>query len=258
MLRVNIVLGAGDRDWIIGRFARELVARLPAHGVSAWINDPALGSDLEFHPVVYGPPSRRPAVGTFTHGEDRPRRYALDYDGHMTFSSTLADVLRECGARAPVILPYPVDETVLLGRPVRFGVAGRVYGDGRKGEHLVRAMLAAGHVVVAWGHGWPRGVLDAGSDPASRRAFYERIDYYIDTSSDEGGCVPAAEAVAMGVPVISHTVGVARPVIPYRRSDADDLLRVVECLTRRYGYDDWAMDHAAEFLRVVETAGVAA
>lgn len=247
MVRVNIVLGDGDRDWICGRFARELVARLPAHGVAASINEPT-GAELDYVLPVYGAPPRRPAVGLFTHGEERPRLYAIDYDGHITFSDTLAARLRLAGAAAPEIVSYPVDERFSLGRPLRFGVAGRVYSDGRKGEHLVSAMVAAGYDVVAWGSGWPCRIV--GREVVDLPAFYKSLDYYIDTSSDEGGCVPASEAAAMGVPVISHTVGVTLPVIPYERFEWGSLRAVLRRLSSPYTYDDFARDHARVFLRM--------
>ena len=255
MPSVNIVVANGVREWIGGRFARELVTRLPAHGFHAAINSPH-GADLEYQQIVYGPPTSRPAVGLFTHGEERPRQFARDYDGHITFSPTLALWLLAAGAAHPEIVSYPVDERFCLGRPLVFGVAGRVYQDGRKGEHLVAAAVAAGFDVVAWGSGWPCRIVSnmLGDLPD----FYRSLDYYIDTSSDEGGCVPAAEAMAFGVPVISHTVGVTRPVIPYERHSELSLLEVLDQLARPYTYDDFARAHSMAFLRALARAGVVA
>jgi len=251
-LRVNLDVLPADLPWIGGRMARELVDRLPAHGIDARINSSLAvwPYDLTYSLFVYGPPTRRPAVGLFTHGEARPRLFAKDYDGALTFSPTLAQWLDEAGApRRARVLRYPVDPRFGRVEPPVFGVAGRTYSDGRKGEHLVAALVDAGYDVVAWGSGWPCRILSDKLDDLWD--FYRCIDYFIDTSSDEGGCVPASEAMAMGVPVISHTVGVTLPVIPYERHDADSLLTVVRALTTPYTYEDFTLAHANYFNEVL-------
>lgn len=246
-MRINIILGGGDSGWIIGRMARELEARLPAYGIDVTINGDV--ADLEHHPVVYGDPTNRPAVGTFTHGDFRPKRYASVYDGHIGLNSSVHGYLKLAAAPNAVLIEPVVDEHFHLGRPLIFGVAGRTYGDGRKGEHLIAKMIAAGYHVIAWGYGWPCEIFSTKFEDL--RTFYQMIDYYVDTAHDEGGCVPAFEATAMGVPVISHTVGVSRPVLAYERSDWDSLERVLRYLTTPRGYDDWAREHATYFKAVL-------
>lgn len=257
-LKVNIAIGDPDLNWIAGRFARELVARLPTYGVEAFINDTVRGHALEFQSIVYGPPTRRPAVGFFTHGDFRPRRYARDYDGHIVFNPAMIPYLVEGGAdRSTITVIEPCVDTDRFNRrarPIIFGVAGRTYPDGRKGEHLVRALVDHGYNVVAWGSGWPCEIFS--SDLADLPAFYRAIDYYIDTAHDEGGCMAAFEAIAMGVPVISHTVGVLHPVIPYERSDVNSLLNVVCRLTAPRSYDDFARDHAVVFHETAAMCGI--
>lgn len=253
---MNIVIGATDLAWIGGRLTRELVDRLPTYGVTAEINQgPA---DLEYHQIVYDEPTRRPAVGMFTHGYFRPKRYATAYDGQVALNPVMLRYLRETvnesvtGVRTvgPCLIRLPVADDFI--RPVKnivFGVAGRTYGDGRKGEHLVKAMVEHGYTVRAWGSGWPCEIV--GSDLTELPVFYRSLDYYVDTSSDEGGCVPALEAMAMGVPVISHTLGVDRPVLAYETHDWVSLERVLKTLTRPQTYDDWAREHATYFKAVI-------
>lgn len=247
-MRVNIIVGSADQGWIIGRMARELVTRLPRYDVTATINGKQ--ADLEHHPVVYGEPNSRPATGMFTHGSFRPHKFAKSYDGHIGLCSSMKQYLIEGGAQNPVVIESVVDERFILKRPLCFGVAGRTYSDGRKGEHLVKAMVEAGYNVIAWGSGWPCKILS--SNLADLEMFYRSIDYYVDTSSDEGGCVPAIEAMAMGVPVISHTVGVDRPVIAYERHDWKSLKRVLQRLTTPRTYNDWAYEHAQYFKAVLQ------
>lgn len=246
-MRVNIIVALGDMEWICGRMARELAPRLSAHGIEAVIN--GTGGDLEYQQVVYGPPLTRPAVGLFTHGKDRPLRFATAYDGQVSMNSAMNRYLVEGGAEFPVIIEQPVVDNLIRKEPIVFGVAGRVYADGRKGEHLVAHMIRAGYNVLAWGHGWPCPAMS--SNVADLPLFYNSIDYYVDTSSDEGGCTPALEAMARGIPVISHTVGVDRPVLAYRTHDWDSLNDVLWKLTHPTTYDDWAVGHASYFKLVL-------
>lgn len=253
-LRVDIMVGSADLGWIAGRFARELVDRLPAHGVEATIN--GTGGDLEYQQIVYAEPTRRPAVGLFTHGDFRPKRFATAYDGQLALNRVMYGYLKDAGAPHPQLISLPVDERFRPDRRLVFGVAGRTYADGRKGEHLVEAMVKAGYDVRAWGSGWPCYIV--GSDLAQLPDFYRSLDYYVDTSSDEGGCVPALEAMAMGVPVISHSVGVDRPVLAYELGFWPSLEGVLRTLTVPYSYDTFARMHALYFQRVMSRLEVAA
>jgi hypothetical protein len=244
-VRVNVVVTPPDLPWIGGRLARELVARLPQYGIDATINGPK--ADLEYQQFVYGFPTSRPAIGVFTHGSLRPRTFGRSYDGVIAFNPAMIAYLKEADAPHPCQIALPVGPEFIPQRPPVFGVAGRTYADGRKGEFLVLRMMAAGYDVRAWGSGWPCPTV---SDQLTNLpAFYRSLDYYVDTSSDEGGCVPALEAIAMGVPVISHTVGVEHPVIPYERHNWDSLAAVLRRLTTPRTYDDWAREHAAYFAR---------
>lgn len=250
-VKVNIVVGNADLHWIAGRFARELVARLPEHGIEAVINSTS-PCDLEYQQIVYGEPSQRPAVGLFTHGEFRPRQFAASYDGCICTNSVMAAYLLGGGATSTCVIRPVVDDIYRRDREIVFGVAGRTYSDGRKGEHLVAEMVSAGYTVRAWGSGWPCKIV--GTELSQLRDFYRSIDYYIDTSSDEGGCVPAVEAAAMGIPVISHTLGVDRPVIPYELHSWRSLRAVLQALCHPRTYDDFAREHAVYFKAVLERA----
>jgi hypothetical protein len=250
-VRVNIVLADGDVNWLAGRLARELVAALPRYEVEATINGgPA---DLEYQQIVYGPPTRRPAVGLFTHGTVRPAHFAKCYDGHIALNPEMAALLADWGARNPVVIEQAVDACYLHeGAPI-FGVAGRVYGDRRKGEDLVVRMLDQGYRVRAWGSGWPPGCEMVPGGVEALPGFYRSIDYMLITSREEGGCTPIIEAMAMKVPVIAPRIGFAivRPIIEYRAGNWESLHYVLRLLTEHRTYDDWARDHATYFKQVL-------
>lgn len=249
-MRVNIVVGGADMNWIAGRLARELVQRLPHYGISAQINDPGL-CDLEYQQIVYGPPTRRPAVGLFTHDDGRAARNTVFYDGHIALNTHIAKVCGMAGAPRPIVIEQAVDQPFLPVRPMVFGVAGSVKAGGRKGEALVARMVQAGYTVRGWGRGWPCDIV--GDQYDQLPAFYQSLDYYVVTSSDEGGCTPIIECMAMGIPVISPRIGFAthRPVLEYAAGDWESLNTVLMYLTQHRTYDDWARDHAAYFREVL-------
>lgn len=250
-MRVNIILESGDTHWIGGRLARELASRLPKFGIETSING-SHSVDLTYHQIVYNGPIQRPAVGLFTHGRYRPQHFGPAYDGQISMNPVMHRYLMDAGCEWPIMIHQPIGDEFIRKTPICFGVAGRVYGDGRKGEHLVRHMLEEGFTVYAWGYGWPEGVRDMGSDPATLPEFYHSIDYYIDTSSDEGGCTPALEARAMGVPVISHSIGVDRPCLFYETHSWESLHAILNGLSTYNNYDQWAEAHALYFHSVIE------
>lgn len=252
---VNIVVGAADLPWIAGRLARELVRRLPAYGWQAGINGPA-GAHVEYQQIVYGPPTGTgvKSVGLFTHGEDRAAQWTRAYDGHIALNPRIREVLRAASAPNPIVIEQAVGEEFLAYRsqsPIVFGVAGSVKAGGRKGEALVAQMVEHGYHVIAWGSGWPCPIWSAQYDVLPD--FYRQIDYYIVTSSDEGGCTPILEAMACGKPVISPRIGFAidRPVLEYEAGNWESLHRVLRYLTTPRTYDDWAREHAAYFTQVM-------
>jgi hypothetical protein len=57
--------------------------------------------------------------------------------------------------------------------------------------------------------------------------------------------------MAMGIPVISHTLGVDRPVLAYDTHDWVSLNRILYRLTHPRTYDDWAREHADYFKSVL-------
>lgn len=242
-MRVNVVVIPPDLNWIGGRLARELCTRIKQYDIDAVINR-GDSFDVEYQQFVYGAPIHRPSVGVFTHGQHRPMVYGPHYDGAIAFNSVMVNYLRSAGVKNARLIELPVDDR-FIKRPIVFGVAGRTYADGRKGEHLVAEMVKAGYTVRAWGHGWPCSIV---SDRVEDLVpFYRGLDYYVDTSSDEGGCVPALECLALGVPVISHTVGVDRPVLAYQTHSWASLSALLHKLTHPPTYDDWTLQHALYF-----------
>lgn len=247
-MRVNIRVTEPDKAWIVGRYANELVKRLPQFGIDAAINDYAR-TDLEYHANTYSKPLRRPAVGLFAHN-----RFELAplFDGHIALNPTYAETLRSFGAPNPVVIEQAVDARFIKPcRQIRFGVAGSVKGDNRKGQDLVEQMLLSGYDIRAWGTGWPCPIVSNKFDDLLE--FYMGLDYYVVTSRVEGGCTPIIECMALGKPVISPRIGFAtvRPVLEYEAGNWESLHRVLRYLTEPKTYDDFAREHADYFKQVL-------
>ena len=271
ILTVNIPVTGPDLNWIVGRLAKELVDRLPAYGFDAKINRRGR-CDIEYHSNVYGPPSGngRVNVGMFAHDDGRPGRYAKLFDGHVVLNPDMAALItriidspdlpghlrREI---LPVVIEQAVDERFLGFRggtkKAQFGVAGSVKpGNPRKGEALVQKMLDHGYDIKAWGSGWPCPIVSSRYDELVN--FYASLDYYVCTSTLEGGCSPIIECMAMGIPVIAPRIGFAinRPVLEYEKGSWESLHRMLRYLTEHRTYDDWAKDHAEYFQRCLTGA----
>lgn len=247
-MKVNIVVTENDKPWIVGRYARELVDWLPEFGIEARIDEFTWKSDLEYHANTYFKPYHHPAVGLFAHNRFE---LAPHFDGHIALNPTYAETLRSFGAPNPIVIEQAVDHQFI--KPVvRFGVAGSVKGDNRKGQDLVQRMMDHGYNIRAWGTGWPCPIISSEFDDLIK--LYETIDYYVVTSRIEGGCTPIIECMAMGVPVIAPRIGFAtvRPVLEYEAGNWDSLHHVLRYLTKPKTYEDFAREHAAYFRTVVK------
>lgn len=236
---VNII--SGNKNWILGRMAEELTRLL---GCTRNSTGPSARVDYCI-PYSNSRHSRAPVkVGLFTHIEAAgPKREqfisALNkFDHTIALSKQTGDVMRGFGRAPSRVIHLGTD----MGKPITFGVCGKVYDSGRKNEHFVREMVAQGLDVLACGKGWPcERILDY----VAREAFYANIDYLVVTSAIEGGPVPVLEAMAMGVPIIAPDVGWCwdYPVIRYERNSLESLLNVLFALAKPRSWAECAAEH---------------
>ena len=230
--------------WILRRGAEEIQKMFP----KTTLNGEPRPVNYFVNYALYRPISGI-LVGHFTHLEHAGqwRKAFLEtvdkFDYFTCTCKITEDILLELGAKAELIhrIRYGCDER-MRRKPI-FGVVGRTYPSGRKGEHLVKQMVRAGYDVWGWGRGWP--VLNLSNDWETLPAFYESIDYLVVTSLNEGGPVPVVDALAAGVPVIAPNCGWSWefPVIRYELGSWVSLKRTLEGLTILPTWEDWSSLH---------------
>lgn len=221
---------------------------LPISGVS--IDDP-VGADWQYfiNYALFDPKLPGKKLAYFTHREkghlwNRFMDVATQIDALVLMNRGLL-IHFPITPLSPHAIIHPGSD-LHQGRPI-FGVAGRTYSTGRKGEELVRQMVSV-FDFIALGTGWP-----CEEWPGTRESFYRHIDYLVIPSLIEGGPVPVLDAIAMGVPVIAPNVGFCwdYPVIHYERGNADSLYDVLNELANSRTWDNWRDDHV-DFFKELE------
>lgn len=131
-----------------------------------------------------------------------------------------------------------------LSKQITFGVCGRAYQSGRKNEKFIADLVTAGIRVISWGKDvW--GALEHINTEYQHieKTFYNKIDYLIIPSNNEGGPISAIEAQALGVPIIApHGVGycgLELPVIYYEKNNYKSLLDVCTRLSKKFTWSAW-------------------
>jgi len=295
-MRVNVVCRNYQEDRVIPRFSRYLADNL------GWTVTRTPDPEAE---VVYlsayfesqkcKPWPNVPVAAYFTHREEEPPgnskaklfdRIAKRVDLRIATAGMYADLLAPYGAAVqmppPVererFLPSPHPAPVGGGRMVA-GFSGYTYANRRKGEDLVRGILASkpGQKVEwkASGRGWPV--------PTTRYAwrdmpgFYQSLDILVVTSRVEGVPMPPLEALSCGVSVVvprgvglldelPDTLGIHR----YRRGDAGDLVtalgkaitargdvdrEALRAVTEPYSVAAWCQAHEEAFVEQFDACG---
>jgi hypothetical protein len=207
-------------------------------------------------------------AGWFTHFEpgaegDLWKSKVLELDHCIVPSFYSRDVLHNQGFPAENIsvVRHCADQSF---RPkVRLGIVGRTYPSGRKGEHLVKALIEDPEIariasIVAKHEGWGVPVNDL-----DYTEFYHSIDFLLIPSLVEAGPVPFIEALACGKLAIAPPIGNVPEFehIEYKTGDLDDLKRVIletcrpiyeeryqrSLQVKQYDWAYWAAEHERVF-----------
>jgi len=254
---VNIITEDESKAWILRRCAREIQKKYPEITINGSPRPLTYVINYALHKNASGV-----TVGHYTHLEESGvfRKRFIDtiplFDYYVAMCKKTAGLLLEHGAdpRRVSVVRQGCDERVRK-EPV-FGIVGRTYPSGRKGEHLVEKMIASNYKIKAWGRGW--NVDDTISDFDALPDFYRGIDYLVVTSLNEGGPIPVIDAIAAGVPVIAPDVGwcFEFPVIRYDVGDWESLNGVLMRLTNPPTWDSWAKAHGKIFHAIGRKEGL--
>jgi hypothetical protein len=237
-MKVRLVLDAGNREWILGKFAERLRDNLPAWGVAAEIaEEPSAEADIN-HWMFYGhawgfffQQARRrltPSTVTVTHLDDpikvRMVREVLEQvaDVAVCLSRMTVDELAARDLpRERLCYITPGHDGAVSPRRIVIGITSRAYPDGRKREHLLVELaqslrLEAFHFEII-GSGWEKvipalegagatvsyypGTGDYKRDYAHTLERLRTFDYYLYMGLDEGS-MGLLDALAAGVQTI--------------------------------------------------------
>jgi hypothetical protein len=195
---------------ILDRLARTLAE------ATGWTLDtkPHPGADLNYYfPYLvqegYFPFATTPTAAWFTHqdvampGKLDLWRAAAERVGLRTVTAPMyLTGLLQYGPTVTVTPPLD-RQHFAIGKDTTnhtIGVAGWCYASGRKGQGMVKQLVADGYPVRAAGHGWP---CDTRMYPwAELPAFYQGLGVFVSTSNVEGVGYPPMEALACGIPVV--------------------------------------------------------
>ncbi|PLX79996.1 MAG: hypothetical protein C0616_09430 [Desulfuromonas sp.] len=267
------------KGWILHRKAEEIAQRVPGARINRGVKSAQIVYFINYG--YYRQVGKETiTIANFTHFN--PNFLAKEFeevarkvDHCVAVSNGTAKVLYELG------IPKEKVSVIIVGadesfRPkVTLGIVGRVYPDGRKGEHLLRQLLEDKEVmsdlqIVSANSGWGVPVWNL----PSLGDFYRSIDYLLIPSLIEGGPVPFMEALACGTLSITPAIGVVPGFshIEYQVGDFQSLKEVVlrekeSLLEQRTAYNSeiknnnwatWAEEHVRLFERLLkEKKGVA-
>lgn len=223
-LKVSVVCQNWKEDRIIPRMARALSDRLgwslgPSPDPRAdvvYLSGYFESQKLKAWPTAPG--TALPVAAYLTHREEEPAgnakqrlfdKVAARVQLRVVTCRMYADMVRAHGATLQAPAPVERERFTLPStreqhaRPV-VGVSGYTYGNGRKGEQLIRGLLGTRiGGAVEWrasGRGWP--VPTKRYTWAQMPGFYQGLDVLVVPSLVEGIPMPPLEALACGVSVV--------------------------------------------------------
>lgn len=254
--------------WILYRKAEEIAKRL----VNSRINEDYEDANIHYY-INYGYFNKRPprgvVVANFTHYDpslhaDKWISVAKEVDHCTAVSEEAKFNLLKFGIPAEKISVIKVGADVSYKPKLTLGIVGRVYGSGRKGEHLIKGLLSNAELmqdmqIVSTSEGWGVPVWSF----ADSADFYRSIDFLLIPSLIEGGPVPFMEALACGVLSVAPPIGVVPefPHIEYKTGDLESLIQVISEVKKShledktrvsrvmspYNWGTWASEHISLF-----------
>ncbi|MCC7071722.1 MAG: glycosyltransferase [Deltaproteobacteria bacterium] len=257
-MKVNLLLNANNRAWIIQKIAERFRDQLPAFGAEATITESVDASADVVHHMSWAFAEQTPQPSTMfiTHLDDplkmQEARARLRRDvrlGICMSRDTMQQLIDHGCPPSSVYFIGPAHDGLARPRRIVLGLTTRLYPDGRKREALLHEiaerMDLSPFEFQIFGIGWERtaerlraaGALvhDHGESDDYRKDYQAilealpRFDYYLYLGLDEGS-LGTLDALAAGVPTIVTPQGFHLDLpggITHAVLTADDLQRVL-------------------------------
>lgn len=252
-MKINVVTETEKQSWILRRMAEEL-CQLPEFEMDLKEAD----ATFFLNYALFDPKAPGFKAGYFTHLEhEGPTRQrfidvAKQVDIAVMMNNKWTNLIPS-SAIVKVIHPgSDLYSDTFRRQAMRFGIMGRTYKTGRKGEALVQQMYEWSKCtgfceVYSYSPGWPCRQWQSDRplhSIESRTAFYDHIDYLVIPALNEGGPMPILDALMARVPIIAPDVGFCwdYPVIRYETGSWQSLKEVLTPLTNPRSWHDWRRD----------------
>jgi glycosyltransferase involved in cell wall biosynthesis len=257
---VNLVC---KRDgWLMSRLINEFLENYP----NVKEGDPTSEVDINyFFPYyAYKGYNKTKTAAMFTHREEHSKfqhrrnqwdRTAKEVDLRIPMSKTYAKILKN----PKTVIELPITKKFKSKKYV-IGLSGRLYKSDRKGRDLLDKIY--NHPVSNYiefkfaGKGWP----DYGEVKRYKfedmGKFYRKLDYFLCTSTVEGGPMPVKEAAFCGVRVIApKNVGFCEEYADYlyEKGSVNQLIKTLSDLVKpKVSYEQvnvnyWIKQHIEAF-----------
>ncbi len=284
-LRVHMVCGEDPDSWILGKFAKNLVAGLEKLGMEATLGDaPDPAAHINHYVIFLHYPFQSPPEGNgkntlmVTHVDDFQRLGQLKQgleSANLAICMSRQTVAQLAASGLPeekLTFVPPAHDGNITPRPTVIGITTRIYDDGRKKERwiakLAPLIAPSDFSFRIMGEGWGEIVATLRRDgfqvdyeesfnAESYRGLLATIDYYLYLGEDEGS-MGFVDALAAGVKTIVVPQGFHLDVpdgITYAvesftdLADAfDDIAEEKACRANAvagWTWDSYAQQHAA-------------
>jgi len=196
-MKINIITEAPP-GWVLRRISENLNRHLPDSYITNWNPDGKSDINIYENYALFRKKTDKIDIGWFTHRET---------DGRFEDIAKRVDHCMAVSKKTALLLPSdkttviePCIDSQFYKEKIVFGCVGKHQAYGRKRFHLISELDKLNDRIEIR--------FTEGKVPFKKLPeFYQEIDYLLVLSTNEGGPLPVAEAIAMGKPVIAPDVG---------------------------------------------------
>lgn len=253
-MKINLVCYENPNEWILGKFALKMSENLKAIGVNVNISySPEREADINHHIIYasYNGISSGTDTLMITHIDSLAKSMLLKKQlnvadlGICMSDETMWNLVNYGIDKKKLCYVNPAYDDVFYLKPLKIGIASRVYKDGRKREIFLKKfsedLSSSDYSFSIMGAGWDEYV-----DILRKKGFtveyynefnYEKyvefiysLDYYLYTGLDEGQ-MGVVDAIAAGkkviAPLIGYHIDAGEKGLTYSFKEYDELLQIL-------------------------------